>query len=135
MITWGGHVEASQQFNPDLFWALRGGGGNFGVVTALEYQLHPVGKVLSGTLTYPAAPIPDLLQAFVRFLAEAPDEMDALPRFLGPNEGQASKSISAIAAIHGWGVIWSGRCVRSNRRTTASRSCLIWKLSRQVDFF
>jgi hypothetical protein len=73
----GRHVEASQQFNPDLFWALRGGGGNFGVVTALEYQLHPVGKVLSGTLTYPAAPIPDLLQAFVRFLAEAPDEMDA----------------------------------------------------------
>ena len=87
----GRHVEASQQFNPDLFWALRGGGGNFGVVTALEYQLHPVGKVLSGTLTYPAAPIPDLLQAFVRFLAEAPDEMDAFAQISWSERGSSLK--------------------------------------------
>ena len=92
MITVDGrHVEASQQFNPDLFWALRGGGGNFGVVTALEYQLHTVGKVLSGTLTYPAAPIPDLLQAFVRFLAEAPDEMDAFAQISRSERGPSLK--------------------------------------------
>ena len=74
----GRQIEASQKSNPDLFWAIRGGGGNFGVVTALEYQLHPVGQVLSGALTYPAGRIPELLQAFARFLAGAPDEMNAL---------------------------------------------------------
>src|SRR5215471_7436841 len=50
----GRQVEASHESNPDLFWAIRGGGGNFGVVTALEYQLYLVGDVLSGSLMYPA---------------------------------------------------------------------------------
>ena len=50
----GKQVEASQNSNPDLFWAIRGGGGNFGVATALEYRLHPVTDVLAGTLTLPA---------------------------------------------------------------------------------
>jgi hypothetical protein len=71
----GRQVEASQDSNPDLFWAIRGGGGNFGVATALEYRLHPVTDVLSGTLLYPAGRIPELLQAFVKFVAAAPDEM------------------------------------------------------------
>ena len=78
----GRQIEASPESNPDLFWAIRGGGGNFGVVTALEYQLHPVDHVLSGALTYPAGHIPELLQAFVKFLAEAPDEMDAFAQLL-----------------------------------------------------
>jgi FAD/FMN-containing dehydrogenase len=81
----GRQVEASNKANPDLFWAIRGGGGNFGVVTALEYQLHPVGEVLSGSLIYKAERIPDLLETFVRFLAGAPDEMDALTQ-LSPSE-------------------------------------------------
>ena len=50
----GSQVEASQNSNADLFWAIRGGGGNFGVVTALEYQLHPVTDFLAGTLTVSA---------------------------------------------------------------------------------
>jgi hypothetical protein len=74
----GRQVEASEESNSDLFWAIRGGGGNFGVVTTLEYRLHPVGDVLSGTLTYPAGRIPELLQAFVKFVAAAPDEMNIL---------------------------------------------------------
>ena len=49
----GREVEASQNSNADLFWAIRGGGGNFGVVTALEYRLHPVSEVLAGGLVYP----------------------------------------------------------------------------------
>ena len=84
----GRQVEASQQSNPDLFWAIRGGGGNFGVVTALEYQLHPVGEVISGALLYPPGRIPELLPAFLKFLAKAPDEIDAFaqlfPSKLGP---------------------------------------------------
>jgi len=80
-------VQASQENNEDLFWAIRGGGGNFGVVTALEYQLHPVGQVVSGALTYPAGLIPELLQAFIKFLATAPDEMDAFGQLLPSDRG------------------------------------------------
>jgi hypothetical protein len=87
----GRHVEASQKSNPDLFWAIRGGGGNFGVVTSLEYQLHPVDQVLSGALTYPPGRIPDLLQAFVKFLAGAPDEMDAFAQLLPSEHGRILK--------------------------------------------
>jgi len=88
VVTVGGRqVEASQKSNPDLFWAIRGGGGNFGVVTALDYQLHPVGEVVSGALMYPAGRISELLQAFVTFLAGAPDEMDAFAQLLPSGQG------------------------------------------------
>jgi FAD/FMN-containing dehydrogenase len=82
----GRQIEASRESNPDLFWAIRGGGGNFGVVTALEYQLHPVGDVLSGSLTYRAEHIPEFLETFAKFLAEAPDEMDALVQISLPQQ-------------------------------------------------
>jgi hypothetical protein len=85
----GRQVEASLKSNPDLFWAIRGGGGNFGVVTALEYQLHPIGQVLSGALMYPAGRIPELLQAFVTFLMVAPDEMDAFAQLLPSAKGRS----------------------------------------------
>jgi len=87
----GRRIEASQKSNPDLFWAIRGGGGNFGVVTALEYQLHPVGEVLSGALTYPAGSIAELLQAFTRFLVGAPDEMDAFAQLFPSERGHRLK--------------------------------------------
>ncbi|HUD68099.1 MAG TPA: FAD-binding oxidoreductase [Candidatus Sulfotelmatobacter sp.] len=87
----GRQVEASQKSNPDLFWAIRGGGGNFGVVTALEYELHPVGEVVSGGLTYPAGRIPEHLETFVKFLAESPDEMDAYAQLLPSERGPRLK--------------------------------------------
>jgi FAD/FMN-containing dehydrogenase len=83
----GRQVEASQSSNPDLFWAIRGGGGNFGVATALEYRLHPVTDVLAGTLLYPAGRIPDLLQAFVKFVATAPDEASVVGGVLPSEQG------------------------------------------------
>lgn len=83
----GRQVEASQRSNPDLFWAIRGGGGNFGIVTSLEYQLYPVGEVVSGALLYPAGRSPELLQALVTFLAGAPDEMDAFAQLLPSERG------------------------------------------------
>lgn len=92
VVTVGGtQVEASQQSNPDLFWAIRGGGGNFGVVTALEYQLHPVSEVVSGALLYPPGRIPELLQAFVKFLMGAPDELDAFAQLLPSERGPRLK--------------------------------------------
>ena len=82
----GRRIEASNESSPDLFWALRGGGGNFGVVTALEYQLHPVDKVVSGALIYPAGRISELLETFAKFLDGAPDEMHAFAQLM-PSEG------------------------------------------------
>jgi FAD/FMN-containing dehydrogenase len=87
----GRRVEASQKSNADLFWAIRGGGGNFGVVTALEYQLHSIGQVVSGALTYPTGRIAELLQGFVRFLAGAPDELDAYAQLLLSQQGRILK--------------------------------------------
>jgi FAD/FMN-containing dehydrogenase len=72
----GDLVQASSTENADLFWALRGGGGNFGVVTSFEFQLHPVGpEVLSGLVVHPLEGARELLQAYRRIVAEAPDEM------------------------------------------------------------
>ncbi len=83
----GKQVEASQNSSPDLFWAIRGGGGNFGVATALQYRLHPVTDVLAGTLAYPPGRIAELLQAFVEFVAAAPDEMNVLGMVLPSEQG------------------------------------------------
>ncbi len=83
----GKQLKASQTSNPDLFWAIRGGGGNFGVVTALEYQLHSVGQVLSGALLYASSGTAELIEAFSRFLEDAPDEMDAFAQLMPSRQG------------------------------------------------
>lgn len=72
----GNLVRASEQENPDLFWALRGGGGNFGIVTSFEFKLHRLGpEVLSGLIVHPMEHAGKLLPAFRRMANEAPDEL------------------------------------------------------------
>ncbi len=69
-------VKASREENEDLFWGLRGGGGNFGVVSSFEYRLHPVGPiVLGGLLMYPAERAGEVLRFYRDFIAGAPDEL------------------------------------------------------------
>jgi len=70
-------LTVSADEHPDLFWALRGGGGNFGVVTSFEFQLHPVGTVYGGPVFYPAAEGAQILRFFRDFIAEAPPELSA----------------------------------------------------------
>ena len=68
--------RASATENQDLFWALRGGGGNFGVVTAFEFNLSPVGpEIYSGLIVHPFADAPEVLKAYRQALATAPDEL------------------------------------------------------------
>jgi FAD/FMN-containing dehydrogenase len=69
-------VRASESENPDLFWGLRGGGGNFGVVTEFEFTLHPVGPILtSGLLLWPRAQAAEVIRFYRDFMGEAPDEV------------------------------------------------------------
>lgn len=68
-------VHASKKQNPDLFWAIRGGGGNFGVVTSFEFQLHPVGpQVLSGLIVHPFEHAKEVLQFYRNYAHTLPDE-------------------------------------------------------------
>ena len=72
----GDIVHASATEHPDLFWALRGGSGNFGVVTRFEFRLHPVGpNVLSGLIVYPLSEAKAVLQQYREFMTKAPDEL------------------------------------------------------------
>jgi FAD/FMN-containing dehydrogenase len=69
-------VRASEEQNPDLFWGLRGGGGNFGVVTSLEYRLHPVGpEVVAGAIAWHAEASPDVLETYRGVIEHAPPEL------------------------------------------------------------
>ncbi len=72
----GDRVKASATENPDLFWGLRGGGGNFGIVTEFEFRLHPVGPiVLAGPIFWPIEESPSVLRFYRDWIAEAPDEL------------------------------------------------------------
>ncbi len=76
-------LTASATENEDLFWGVRGGGGNFGIVTSFEYRLHPIGPlVLGGMLLYPAAQAKELLHFYREFMAGTPNELMALVAFL-----------------------------------------------------
>jgi FAD/FMN-containing dehydrogenase len=77
VIASGETVRASSEENKDLFWALRGGGGNFGVVTSFEYRLYPVGPVLGGELIFPLDRAKDVLRFYRDWSAAAPDELRA----------------------------------------------------------
>ena len=70
-------VRASEDDNADLFWALRGGGGNFGVVTDFEFRLHPVSMIYGGPIFFEAARARDVMQAFKTYIADAPKELGA----------------------------------------------------------
>src|SRR5215217_4393905 len=75
MVTADGQlITTSASQNADLFWGIRGGGGNFGIVTSFEYRLHPVETVLAGMVLHPAALAGEVLRFYREFAAAAPDE-------------------------------------------------------------
>jgi FAD/FMN-containing dehydrogenase len=78
----GKRLRASEDEHPDLFWALRGGGGNFGVVVSFEFRLHPVGpEVLAGPIFWDAADARQVLRSYRDFIRDAPDELGTVVRF------------------------------------------------------
>lgn len=75
----GARIRASETENPELFWGLRGGGGNFGIATAFEYQLHEVGpQVFAGSLIYPLADAKRVARRYQTFMADAPLEASVM---------------------------------------------------------
>jgi FAD/FMN-containing dehydrogenase len=83
----GDIITASADSNPDLFWGLRGGGGNFGVVTSFVFRAHPVKTVLSGLLLYPRADARAVLRNFREFMTTAPEELTAYAGLLSTPDG------------------------------------------------
>jgi FAD/FMN-containing dehydrogenase len=77
----GQFLVASERENPDLFWALRGGGGNFGAVVSFEFQLHPVAQIYGGPMFFELDAAADLLQFYREFIVDAPEQFGGFPGF------------------------------------------------------
>ncbi|MGE0685922.1 MAG: FAD-binding oxidoreductase, partial [Dehalococcoidia bacterium] len=102
-------VNASENENADLFWGLRGGGGNFGIVTRFEYRLHPIGPIVyGGLLAWPRFMAPDVVRAYRNFIEDAPDDIGgalalitAPPAPFVPPEVQGQPVLAAVVFYTG----------------------------------
>jgi hypothetical protein len=94
----GEMLVASADQNADLFWAMRGAGANFGIVTTFRYRLHPLDAVLAGMLLYPRERAADLIAFHREFLVGTPDELDTTVAFLNSPEGMPLVGIIAVYA-------------------------------------
>ncbi len=82
VVTADGRIlTASADENDDLFWALRGGSGNFGVVTSFEYRLHPVTDIYAGPMFYELSEVGNILRFYREFIADAPEQLGVFPAF------------------------------------------------------
>src|SRR5262245_6409893 len=102
----GDVLRASAEENADLHWGLRGGGGNFGVVTSFEYRLHTVGPIgLAGVLLYPAAKAREVLRFYREFIESAPDELTTIVVLR-----MAPPAPFLPTSVHGQPVVVIGAC-------------------------
>ena len=95
----GNLLHASATENVDLFWGLRGGGGNFGVVTSFEYQLHPVGLLLAGMVVHSFDKAGEVLRFYREFIKTAPDEMTSITGMMTGEDG--NKLIAVLLCYNG----------------------------------
>jgi len=95
----GDVLEVTEASDPDLFWALRGGGGNFGVATAFTYRLHPVRMVTGGLIAHPVDAAPDMLRFYRDAVADASDDLTVFAALVHAPDGSGVK-LSALAVFH-----------------------------------
>ena len=91
------HVDAAS--HADLFWALRGGGGNFGVATSFTYRLHPVRTIVGGLIAHPLEAAPDLLRFYRGAVADASDDLTVFAGLVHAPDGSGVK-LAALIAFH-----------------------------------
>ena len=105
----GRQITASAQSHPDLFWALHGGGGNFGVVTALEFELHPLGpEVLAGLAMWPAEQAREIARVYRDWAVDAPDALGSgLVLLTGPPEEFVPAHLQGQPVL-GLAFLWAG---------------------------
>jgi FAD/FMN-containing dehydrogenase len=102
LVTANGQVvRASAAQNPELFWAIRGGGGNFGIVTAFEFAAHPTTDVFYGTIGFPAAETAAVLQGWADYLRTAPEELTSTAEFANPFAGGPDAPVEIRVAFDG----------------------------------
>ena len=95
----GSFLTASQHENPELFWGLRGGGGNFGVATSFEYRLHPLSTVYGGMLVFPFSMAPAVLKCYTEVAATAPDDLMLVAALMPtPDGGKAAGVVVCCTA-------------------------------------
>jgi FAD/FMN-containing dehydrogenase len=95
IVTADGRVlTANATENPELFWGVRGGGGNFGIVTSFEFRLHPVTTVLAGKVIYPIKQAREMLRFYREFTAEASDELTAYASLVTTPAGMPATEIT-----------------------------------------
>jgi len=106
-------LTASAEQNPDLFWGLRGGGGNFGVVTSFEYKLHPVGPVLAGMVVHPMSEAKAVLRFYREFCRACPDELVAAAALMTSPDGDP---VAVIVAAYIGDLVEGERAVAPVRK-------------------
>jgi FAD/FMN-containing dehydrogenase len=94
-------VRADETHNPELFWALRGGGGNFGIVTAFEFAAHPTTDVFHGKIAFPAAEAEKVLLGWADYVRTAPEELTSTVSFANPFAGGAEAPVEVYVAYDG----------------------------------
>jgi FAD/FMN-containing dehydrogenase len=94
-------VHASATDNRDLFWAIRGGGGNFGIVTSFEFVAHPTTDVFYGKIAFPAAQVSRVLHGWANYLRRAPDDLTSLVNLANPVTGGPDAPIEIHVVFDG----------------------------------
>ncbi len=102
----GSLVTADAEENADLFWALRGGGGNFGVVTSIRVRLHPLQKILTGFIVFPGSQAEPALRGYSDLVTSTPDELATIPLLCQGPDGALSMMITAM---------WCGELAQGER--------------------
>ena len=96
IVTADGQVRrASATENPDLFWAIRGGGGNFGVVTTFEFKLHPMKTLYAGMMVFPGPRASEVLRVYRDLAMAAPDELTLFTGLMTSPDGQPINAVFA----------------------------------------
>lgn len=129
IVTAGGELlHASAEENPDLYWGVRGGGGNFGVVTSFEFQLHPMQRqVIGGTIIFPMSQARDVMTFYSEYEGIAPDELSL--------DGVIVSNVHGLSGV-GYAVCYSGPVSKADNilRTIRSAGTPIFDSVKSIDY-